>query len=121
MEQPGPFLPWEVSSKLPSAAALHLLFGLAQSTHVVRNRLFPMPMIWANLSARSYATLIIEPKLNEEEQKKLIKKFNDYLENQREKYHSLFLTNYRESNSIARKRISFKLLFSIVNYLLQTE
>ena len=73
------------------------------------------------LSARSYATLIIEPKLNEEEQKKLIKKFNDYLENQRNEYYSLFLTNYRESNSIARKRISFNLVFNIVNYLLQTE
>lgn len=74
-----------------------------------------------NLSARSYATLIIEPKLNKKQQKKLIKKFNDYLEDQRVKYHSLFLTNYRESNSIARKRISFNLAFSIINYLLQIE
>ena len=30
------------------------------------------------LSARSYATLIIEPQLNEEEQKKLIYDFNNY-------------------------------------------
>ena len=72
------------------------------------------------LSARSYATLIIEPKLNQEEQKELIKKFNDYLENQRDKYHSLFLTNYRESNSIARKRISFDLAFRICNYMLSS-
>ena len=36
----------------------------------------------------------------------------------REKYHSLFLTNYRESNTIARKRISFNLAYEIVNYLL---
>ena len=72
------------------------------------------------LSARSYATLVIKPKLNKEQQEKLVNNFNNYLENQRDKYHSLFLTNYRESNSIARKRISFNLVFSIVNYLLTT-
>lgn len=72
------------------------------------------------LSARSYATLVIKPKLNKEQQEKLVNNFNKYLENQRDKYHSLFLTNYRESNSIARKRISFNLVFSIVNYLLTT-
>jgi len=70
------------------------------------------------LSARSYATLVINPKLNTSKQKKLVENFNKYLEEQRTKYHSLFLTNYRESNSIARKRISFSLAFSIVNYLL---
>jgi len=70
------------------------------------------------LSARSYATLVINPKLNTSKQKKLVENFNKYLEEQRTKYHSLFLTNYRESNIIARKRISFSLAFSIVNYLL---
>jgi hypothetical protein len=47
----------------------------------------------------------------------LVKDFNEFLNNQRDKYHSLFLTNYRESNTIARKRISFTLVFEIVNYL----
>ena len=36
----------------------------------------------------------------------------------REKYHSLFLTNYRESKDIARKRISFDLVYQIVGHLL---
>lgn len=36
----------------------------------------------------------------------------------REKYNSLFLTNYRESKKISRKRISFKLVYNICNYLL---
>ena len=72
------------------------------------------------LSARSYATLIIKPKLTLEKQEELVEKFNTYLEEQREKYHSLFLTNYRESNDIARKRISFNLVFDIVNYLIST-
>ena len=40
------------------------------------------------------------------------------MENNRKKYNSLFLTNYRESNDIARKRISFNLAISIMNYLL---
>lgn len=73
------------------------------------------------LSARSYATLVIEPLLSDEEQKTLVDNFNLYLNEQREKYDSLFLTNYRESNTIARKRISFKLVFEIVNYLLSQD
>lgn len=70
------------------------------------------------LSCRSYASLIIEPKLDIEKQKELVKKFNKYINENRDKYNSLFLTNYRESNSICRKRISFKLAFEIINYLL---
>lgn len=71
-----------------------------------------------NLTARSYATLIIKPKLNDDEQEAIVRKFNEYINTMRKKYNSLFLTNYRESNSIARKRISFKLAFDIVSYLL---
>jgi hypothetical protein len=43
---------------------------------------------------------------------------NNYINNLRYKYNSLFLTNYRESNTIARKRISFDLAFNICNYIL---
>ena len=71
-----------------------------------------------NLSARSYASLVITPKINIETQKKLIENFNEFLNSQREKFNSLFLTNYRESNNIARKRISIELAFHICNYLL---
>ncbi len=69
-------------------------------------------------SARTYATLITQPKLSVQQQKKLVKDFNEYLDTMRKKYHSLFLTNYRESKKIARKRISFKLVFEIVNHVL---
>ena len=72
-------------------------------------------------SARSYATLVINKELTLEQQKKLVKKMNDFLDEQRNKYNSLFLTNYRESNSIARKRISFDLAFKICNYTLSLE
>jgi hypothetical protein len=72
------------------------------------------------LSARSYATLIIEPAITSKNIKILVSRFNAYLTKQREQYHSLFLTNYRESNTIARKRISFKLVFEIVNFILHS-
>lgn len=72
-----------------------------------------------NLSARSYISLIIEPTINEETQKKLCNDFNTYLNDKRKQYNSLFLTNYRESNTIARKRISFDLIYKICHTLLK--
>jgi len=74
-----------------------------------------------NLSARSYAILVVQPKLEKEEQQRLVQRFNTYLTQQRELYNSLFLANYRESNSVARKRISFGLVYEICNYLLSHE
>jgi len=71
-----------------------------------------------NLSARSYASLVINPPLTLLQQEALVKKMNEYICVQREKYNSLFLTNYRENNTIARKRISFDLGFKICNYML---
>ena len=69
-------------------------------------------------SARGYLTLIINPPLNEEKQKKLVNDFNNYLNENRNKYNSLFLANYRESNDIARKRISFDLVYKIIGHLI---
>ena len=74
----------------------------------------------AKLSARSYATLIIHRKLTLSQQGKLVKKMNSFIKTKREEYNSLFLTNYRESNSIARKRISFDLAFKICGYMVDT-
>ena len=71
-----------------------------------------------NQTARTYASLIIEPKINKQKQKELIIKFNKFLLEYRTKYNSLFLTNYRESKDIARKRISFDLVYSICEYIL---
>jgi len=70
------------------------------------------------LSARSYATLVINKKISLSDQTLLVKKMNKFINEQRVKYNSLFLTNYRESNTIARKRISFDLAFKICNYML---
>lgn len=71
-----------------------------------------------NLSARTYATLVIQPVLSVAQQTKLVQDFNEFLARKRERYHSLFLTNYRESKDIARKRISFDLVYQIVEYIL---
>ncbi len=68
-----------------------------------------------NLTARTYATLVIKPVLSEENQRLLVYKFNEFINKKRDEYHSLFLTNYRESN---RKRISFDLVYDICNYIL---
>lgn len=72
-------------------------------------------------SARSYLTLIITPAINDEKQKELVIKFNEFLNKNRKKYHSLFLPNYRESKDIARKRISFDLVYSIIGHLLDKQ
>ena len=53
-----------------------------------------------NLSARSYMSLIITPKIDEEQQKKLVRKFNSFMERKRDKYNSLFLTTYHEGSRI---------------------
>jgi hypothetical protein len=71
-----------------------------------------------NQSARTYATLVINPPISRGRQEKLVVDFNHFLDAYRENYHSLFLTNYRESKDIARKRISFELVYKIVGHLL---
>jgi hypothetical protein len=72
-----------------------------------------------NQSARTYATLVINPAINLATQKLIVSRFNTLFNAYRNKYHSLFLTNYRESKDIARKRISFDLVYRIVKYLLE--
>jgi hypothetical protein len=69
-------------------------------------------------SDRSYCSLSIHPPLQDEMQRLLADRFNRYLEKKRTEYHSMFLTNYRESREFARKRISFQLAYEIINYLI---
>ena len=74
---------------------------------------------YGKISSRTYATLTITPKISDDIQKKIVDDFNKYLNEKRDKYNSLFLTNYRESKKIARKRISFDLAYKIVGMLLK--
>jgi hypothetical protein len=71
-----------------------------------------------NCTARGYATLVITPKISKEHEYELVHRFNAYLNTKREKYNSMFLTNYRESKTISRKRISFELAFKICEMIL---
>lgn len=72
-----------------------------------------------NKTARTYATLVITPAITMDKQVALVQEFNNYFNKHRERYHSLFLTNYRESKGeMARKRISFELIYDIVGHLL---
>lgn len=73
----------------------------------------------ANQSARSYASLIIMPPIDNDTQAKLVTKANEFLAVNRKKYHSLFLTNYRESKEdMSRKRISFQMAYQIIGHIL---
>ena len=79
--------------------------------------------IYGKESSRASATLIIlkdKKNLTANEQQDIVNKFNTFINTQRTKYKSLFLTNYRESQDYARKRISFNLCYDIIYYLLCT-
>lgn len=63
-------------------------------------------------TSRNIAYVLIDD-VNPEVQRKIIKNFNEILYNLREKYNSLFLTNFRDNN---RKRISFDFCYKLINY-----
>lgn len=65
---------------------------------------------------RAFATIIFDRDFTEEEQAFLVEEFNKKIAKYRQKYRSMFLTNYRNSTKIlARKRISFRLVYSILS------
>lgn len=69
--------------------------------------------------SRTFATICISGRtLSEEEQKKVCKRFNEYIESVRKNTYSLFLPQYRESKEYARKRIPFELAYQIINYMI---
>lgn len=68
-----------------------------------------------NHSARSFMTLVFTPNISEEKQQQLVLQFNDFLNEKRKQYRSLFLPSFRDNN---RKRISFDLVYRIIGHLL---
>lgn len=77
--------------------------------------------LYAKDSDRTFATIILDKNYSLDEQKIICQKFNELLEYYRNKYHSLFLTNYRNSSkSYARKRISFNDAYSLISYIIKT-
>lgn len=63
-------------------------------------------------SDRIYATFTCKKELNEEQEKLLIKEFNKQLENFRNEYFDLPMSNYRDYN---RKRISFTFAYQLLS------
>lgn len=65
-------------------------------------------------TSRNMAHLIFKEELPINEQIELMRKFNEVLNQERNKYLSFFLTNFRDNN---RKRISFELAYKFLNYI----
>ncbi|MBU2579283.1 hypothetical protein KKA09_04190 [Patescibacteria group bacterium] len=63
-------------------------------------------------TSRNMAHLIFKKQVSIDEQIELMKKFNNELSANRDKYFSFFLTNFRDNN---RKRISFDLAYKFLN------
>jgi uncharacterized protein (UPF0248 family) len=66
------------------------------------------------VSSRNMAHLIFRKGLSINVQIELMNKFNKTLNQERIKYSSFFLTNFRDNN---RKRISFDFVYNFLNYL----
>ena len=67
-------------------------------------------------TSRNMAYLIFKHEVPIQEQEILMQEFNQELDENRKKYFSFFLTNFRDNN---RKRISFDLTYKFLNYLYQ--
>lgn len=65
-------------------------------------------------SSRHMIYFIFKNKISISEQEKIIKTFNNEINRMRDKYSSLFLTNYRDNG---RKRISFDFAYKFMNYI----
>lgn len=63
-------------------------------------------------SDRIYATLTCKKPLSQKQEEYLIKEFNQKLENFRQQYYDLSMTNYRDYN---RKRISFTFAYQLMS------
>jgi len=68
------------------------------------------------MSGRAYLFLSIKPAISLKFQKKLIMSFNNFVEEKRNLFFSLFLSQYRE---FGRKRIAFNLVYDIFSHLLK--
>ena len=65
-------------------------------------------------TSRHQIQLLFPEIVSVKEQEKIIELFNKEIEEKRNKYHSLFMTNYRDND---RKRMSFYFAYNLVNYL----
>jgi hypothetical protein len=71
-------------------------------------------------TARTYASLSIIPAIDVDTQKIVAARFNELLNLHRVQFRSLFMCNFRERKDVARKRISFDLVYRITEHILDT-
>jgi len=64
-------------------------------------------------TSRNQIQIMFPPAITIPEQEKIIKLFNEELEQKRNEYNSLFMTNFRDKG---RKRISFDFAYNLINY-----
>lgn len=69
-------------------------------------------LFYGKVSSRNLATISWNLKFNLDQQRGIVNIINAYINSNRVKYNSLFLSNYRDHN---RKRLSFDLAFRLVN------
>lgn len=82
---------------------------------------FGEPPIYGKETDRAKITLCIEPAISEDRQMRLVEAFAERLGSLRDRFHSLFLVQYRDSKEYARKRIPFELAYRLVGHLLWEE
>ena len=74
--------------------------------------------LYGSQTDRTFATIQTDKPISDE--RFVCEKFNEILEKYRDRYNSLFLTNYRNStSSYARKRITFKQSYSLIEQILK--
>lgn len=70
---------------------------------------------------RTFATIVMDKTYTDEQELKICEEFNSILNEYREKYNSMFLTNYRNSGAYARKRISFDVAYKLISHIIKKE
>lgn len=87
------------------------LYALDTRTEKIRLTYGEEPYI-GKISDRTYLTFTTKRNFTDEQQIQLVEEFNTQLNAERDKYHNLILTNYRDWN---RKRISFTFAYKLLS------
>lgn len=93
----------------PSHIKIHCIDGISKDS-LIRAEFCENPMI-GKVSDRTSMTIVLPFDITIDEEKILVDRFNEFINNSRDRYYNLLFTNFRENN---RKRISFKLAYSIL-------
>jgi len=71
---------------------------------------------------RTFATITLNKSYTEKQELEICDIFNHIISTNREKYNSLFLTNFRNStSSYSRKRISFDVAYKLISWIIETK